>query len=85
MDWSTGRAPGTLVDVMTEIRIRWVSDSTDADEVHATDHDADTWHPCSAGPVAARRIQRRMARVTRHQRDRDAHEFGYRVLGEAGA
>ena len=54
----------------------------DGSVVHANVHVGDLG--ASRGPDARRRTLRLMARITRHQRDREAHELGYRVLGEGG-
>lgn len=49
--------------------------------IHGNMHDADRRLCASAGEVGARCILRLMRRIKRHQVDRDADVFGYRVLG----
>lgn len=55
------------------------------DLIHPNRHAADCWDPWSRGPDAARRVRAQMARIGRHQREREAYELGYHELGgEAG-
>lgn len=72
---------------------RWVNEERErgdfdpmVDDVpaHANDH-APTWSPWTRGRSAARAILRRMARIARHQQDRDQAALGYLDVGEAGA
>lgn len=60
---------------------RWPMISPDGDLVHGTRHLAD-WMILRPRPGEATSAW--MARIRRHQLERDAHEFGYRVLGESG-
>lgn len=53
----------------------------DGGEIHNYDHAADRHAPWARGPSAGRAIRRRIARVTRNQRDREARVLGYRDLG----
>ncbi len=51
---------------------------------HGNLHACDRWQSWLRGPSAARAIARRMMRVARQQRDREARRYGYAEIGGDG-
>lgn len=56
----------------------------DGELVHANQHACDRWSPHRQASDVRRLVYRLFDRIERHQREREAHQLGYRELGGEG-